>query len=167
MGEGPAHLLGETVGIGDLAQNVKLYRAHHPKIMKEKTFLLPGARSTLETLEASYRLGICSNKPVVYTRELIRHLNIHHYFEIVLGPGEIRKHKPDPEILLTAMQRMNLTKEQVLYVGDMTIDIQTARAAGVPVWVLPTGSHSREILEGANPDRILNGLDEIPALLPD
>jgi phosphoglycolate phosphatase len=49
----------------------------------------------------------------------------------------------------------------VLYVGDMTVDIQTARAAGVRVWVVPTGSDERGRLEAAQPDRLLRDLNEL------
>jgi phosphoglycolate phosphatase-like HAD superfamily hydrolase len=43
----------------------------------------------------------------------------------------------------------------------MDIDVQTGRAAGVAVWVVPTGSADRATLEAARPDRILMGLDEL------
>ena len=39
-----------------------------------------------------------------------------------------------------ALQRLAVTPPEALYVGDMTVDIDTARAAGVAVWVVPTGS---------------------------
>jgi phosphoglycolate phosphatase-like HAD superfamily hydrolase len=45
----------------------------------------------------------------------------------------------------------------------MTVDIETARAAGVAVWVVPTGSDSRAALEAARPDRMLESLHELIA----
>ena len=58
---------------------------------------------------------------------------------------------------------VRLTPEiaEALYVGDMTVDIQTARAAGVTVWVAPTGSDPRQALEEAGPDRLLGDLTEL------
>jgi phosphoglycolate phosphatase-like HAD superfamily hydrolase len=47
----------------------------------------------------------------------------------------------------------------------MTVDIQTARAAGVHVWSVPTGSDDRETLLAAHPDRLLRDLSEAAELL--
>jgi phosphoglycolate phosphatase-like HAD superfamily hydrolase len=47
----------------------------------------------------------------------------------------------------------------------MVVDIQTARAAGVRVWVVATGSDLAEALDRAGPDRRLAGLEELPGLL--
>jgi phosphoglycolate phosphatase-like HAD superfamily hydrolase len=61
---------------------------------------------------------------------------------------------------------LGLSPEAVLYVGDMTVDIETARAAGVAVWVVATGSDERGTLERARPDRLLGSLREMVAELP-
>ena len=66
---------------------------------------------------------------------------------------------------LAAMRRLNVGSAQTLYVGDMVVDIQTARAAGVPVWVVTTGSETPEALDQAAPDRRLESLAEILILL--
>jgi len=47
----------------------------------------------------------------------------------------------------------------------MTVDIETARAAGVRVWVVPTGSDELETLQRARPDRIVSGLSQLVTLL--
>jgi phosphoglycolate phosphatase-like HAD superfamily hydrolase len=46
------------------------------------------------------------------------------------------------------------------------VAVQTARAAGVRVWVVPTGSDDRAALEQAGPDRLLQDLEELARLLP-
>ena len=49
----------------------------------------------------------------------------------------------------------------------MTVDIDAARAAGLSVWVVPTGSNDIETLKQGKPDRILRGLSQIVELLPE
>ena len=56
---------------------------------------------------------------------------------------------------------------RLLYVGDMVVDVQTARGAGVTVWIVPTGSDDRDTLVAAKPDRMLADLAEIVKLLRD
>jgi phosphoglycolate phosphatase len=60
---------------------------------------------------------------------------------------------------------LGVIPEQALYVGDMDEDVQTARRAGVRVWVLPTGSYTRREVEAAGADRLLDRFaDLFPAL---
>jgi phosphoglycolate phosphatase len=168
VGRGPAHLLTETVGVGDSAANVEAYRAHHPTVMGRLTRLLPGAAEVLQGLKRrGVATGICSNKPAAFTRELVVTLGIAAWLDLLLGPEDVgRRHKPAPDMLIVAMQRLAVQAEQTVYVGDMGVDVQTARGAGVRAWVVPTGSDTPQALDAAGPDRRLNDLAEILALLP-
>lgn len=163
VGRGPDLLMDSTVGRGSLGRNVSLYRAHHPSVMREGTKLLPGVGEALRKLhERHLKLAVCSNKPVKFTRELLDWLGVADLFTVVLGPEDVPHPKPAPDMLLAAMRRLGLTADEVLYVGDMVVDIRTARAAGVTVWVVPTGSDERATLQAAEPDRLLNGFNELP-----
>ena len=163
VGRGPTHLLRETVGVGDPKANVEAYRVHHPGVIQSGTRWLPGALEMLRALHAlEIKLGICSNKPVAFTRLILAGYDYQPLFDVVLGP-EDGQHKPAPDILLCAMSRLCVTPEETLYIGDMTVDIETARAARVRVWVVPTGSDTVEALDAARPDRRLRDLNELAA----
>ena len=162
VGRGATQLLRDTVGVGDPKENAEAYKAHHPTVIRAGTRWLPGALEMLQTLHGQgVKLGICSNKPVAFTRIILAGFEYQPLFDVVLGPEDAGKHKPAPDILLCAMARLCVTPEETLYVGDMGIDIQTARAAGVRVWVVPTGSDTVEALDAAGPDRRLRDLDEL------
>jgi 2-phosphoglycolate phosphatase len=166
VGRGAAQLLEHTVGTGDPQANLAAYRAHHPSVLRSGTSLLPGAADTLRLLhQRGIRLGLCSNKPIAFTLELLTILNVAHFFDVVLGPENVRRPKPAPDMLQEARRRLDLPSSDILYVGDMTIDIQTARAAGITVWVVPTGSDEYDVLAQAKPDRLLHSLQELPALI--
>ncbi len=166
VGYGPGHLLAHTVGQGDPVANSAAYRAHHPTVMVPLTRLLPGAAETLTGLKhKGFLVGICSNKPVAFTRELVTALGVAGSLDVVLGPEDAGRHKPAPDILLLAMRRLGVQPAQTLYVGDMAVDIQTGRAAGVRVWVIATGSDTPETLDRSGPDRRLGTLREILDLL--
>jgi phosphoglycolate phosphatase len=162
VGRGPANLLSQTCPVGDMDANVAAYRAHHPSVLREGTRLLPGVRETLETLHGrGLRLAVCSNKLVEFTRQLLTILDIAHYFAVVLGPEDVARPKPAPDMLLAALERLHLSAAEVLYVGDMTVDIQTARGAGVRVWSVPTGSDAIDLLRAAKPDRLLHEFEDV------
>ncbi len=166
VGRGPTVLLRETVGVGDLRSNVEAYREHHPSVIQSGTRWLPGALEMLQALHAQgIQLGICSNKPIAFTRLILAGYTYQPLFDVVLGPEDAGRHKPAPDILRLAMARLCVTPEETLYVGDMTVDIQTARAAGVRVWVVPTGSDTVEALDAARPDRRVRDLHELAELV--
>lgn len=162
VGRGAAYLLEHTVPGVDVAVGQALYREHHPTVMRELTRLLPGATEAIAAIRASRRaVALCSNKPRLFSLELLDYLQLREQFDLVLGPEDVAHPKPAPDMLIEGLRRLGLTPDQALYVGDMSVDIQTARGAGVPVWVVPTGSESREVLQAAQPDRLLPDLFEL------
>jgi 2-phosphoglycolate phosphatase len=165
VGRGPAYLLKHTVGSTDLDKDMALYRAHHPSVLRSGTHLLPGVSETLDILKRSgLRLAVCSNKPRDFTRELLEALRLTSWIEVVIGPEDAARIKPAPDMLLAALQRLKVAPAEALYVGDMVVDLETARAAGVAVWVIPTGSDERSTLQAATPDRLLNEFRELASL---
>jgi phosphoglycolate phosphatase len=166
VGRGAARLLANTVPAGDPETNLAAWRAHHPLVMRSGTRLLPGAAEAVRGLHAAgLRLGVCSNKPVELTRQLLEYLGLADQLDVVLGPEDVPRPKPAPDMIREALGRFGLAPEAVLYVGDMVVDIETARAAGVRVWSVPTGSDTREALAAARPDRLLRDLFELCPLL--
>jgi phosphoglycolate phosphatase len=162
VGRGPVYLLEHTVPGGDVAADLALYRSHHPGVMYGLTRLLPGAANAVAVLKERGRLvGVCSNKPRVFTAQLLEHLRLGGLIDVVLGPEDVVRPKPAPDMLLAALERLRVSAGEALYVGDMVVDIETARAAGVCVWVVPTGSEERLRLEQARPDRLLRDLTEL------
>jgi phosphoglycolate phosphatase len=165
VGRGPDRLMKETVPGCDVATALARYRAHHPSVMRTGTRLLPGAAETLEALrQAGLRLAICSNKPRRYTVELVDYLGLTGRVDAILGPEDVPRPKPAPDMLLKALHQFGVPPAEALYVGDMAIDVQVARAAGVAVCVVPTGSDDRASLEAAGPDRLLDGLGDLPGI---
>jgi len=162
VGRGPAYLLEHTVPGTDLEVDMARYRQHHPSVLRSGTRLLPGVAETLPVLKkAGLHLGVCSNKPRDFTRQLLDYLGLAPWIEVVIGPEDAPRIKPAADMLLAALKQLNITAAEALYVGDMVVDIQTARAAGVAVWVIATGSDEALTLQAAKPDRLLQDFREI------
>ncbi|HEX3313545.1 MAG TPA: HAD family hydrolase, partial [Gemmataceae bacterium] len=129
VGLGAENLLEQTVPGTDIAIDLPRYREHHPTVMFDQTWLLPGALETLTTLRKRGRkVALCSNKPRIFTDRLLDRLDITPFFDAVLGPEDVPHPKPAPDMLLAALRRLELAANRVLYIGDMTVDIQTARS---------------------------------------
>jgi pyrophosphatase PpaX len=76
-------------------------------------------------------------------------------------------HKPDPEPLLLAVNRLGATPDQAVYVGDAIVDVQAARNAGMAAVAVTWGAGVREALEAMAPDVVAETVDDLrEALLP-
>jgi phosphoglycolate phosphatase len=168
VGLGLAQLMTDLVPNAPADAAVALYRQHHPTVMLAGTKLMPGVADAVATLAGrAYRLAVCSNKRVEFTRNLVEHLGLRSAVAEVLGPEDVDgRAKPDPAMLLEALRRLGDSPADAVYVGDMAVDVHAGRAAGVPVWLVLGGAAGRESAEESRPDRILGSFAEIPNLLP-
>jgi len=167
VGHGLQQLMASVVPGQPAEVTTAQYTEHHPRVMTSHTRLLPGVSHVLPILrERGIRLGVCSNKPVAFTQSLCESLGLTQYMEVITGPETCGHAKPNPAMLLYAAGALGASPVNTLYVGDMVVDIQTARAAGMSVYVVPTGSHSRETLLEAEPDRLMESMVELVQDLP-
>jgi len=167
VGHGLEHLIEKAVGAAHIPDGVRLFRETYATICESRTTILPQVRETVEELERrGYQMAIATNKPSYFARDILRTLEIDHLFAEVLGPNDVQRPKPDPEMLEIIMMRLGLGSEEVVYVGDMLIDIEVARNAGVSVYALPTGSATRETLLTGRPDRLLHKFSDLLTYLP-
>lgn len=131
-----------------------------------RTVPYPGVREGLEQLrEDGHRMGCVTNKPARFTEPLLETLGLRGFFEIVLGGDALPVRKPDPGPLLHAARTLGVPPERGLMVGDSISDVKAARAAGFAVVCVPYGYNHGEDIREADPDAVIDSLDELPALL--
>ena len=104
----------------------------------QKHILLdPEAPHVLHTLRRSKKLALVSNfDHPPHAHAVLSKLDLTSYFDSIVISGEIGIKKPDPRIFDTALERIRMIPEEVIYVGDTEDDTTAARAAGmVPVLI--------------------------------
>lgn len=92
--------------------------------------LNPGVPEMLEWLGMRYKLGIVSNRRMF---DILNHFRIARYFDVKVGALDVKNHKPHPEPLLLALERLEVLPDEAVYIGDARSDLETGRAAGIPV----------------------------------
>ena len=96
------------------------------------TAAYPNVITTLHALkEKEYRLGIVTNKPFDFVGPILEDLELHGVFEFWLGGDSLDKKKPDPLPLLHACEKMQVSVDQCVMVGDSRNDLLAARSAGM------------------------------------
>jgi 2-phosphoglycolate phosphatase len=168
VGYGLPHLMETLVPVASTAEAVARYRAHHKTAMLAGTQLMPGVAQTIpELARRGFRMAVCSNKRVEFTRQLVDALGLGPYFAAVLGPEDVGdRPKPDPAMLLEGLTRLKVSPAEAVYVGDMGVDVHTAKAAGVPAWLVLGGAAGHESATAAEPNRVLTGFADLLNLLP-
>lgn len=165
VGHGLEALMQKSLGSRRMQAGVDLFRQRYESICEARTRLLSGVRETISILHrGGIRMGVATNKPEPIARRLLTRLQIMPPIRAVRGPGGATPAKPDPAMLHAVLQGLGVDPCRALFVGDMPIDVEAARRAGLAVWVLSTGSSTGRELEAARPDRILSGFEELQSL---
>ena len=146
---------------------VRVYREHNEPLHAE----LQACEGILDVLpllrRRGVRLGIVTAKRLATVRlafEVISDLEP--AFDVVVGSDETERHKPHPEPILLALERLCAVPEDAAYVGDSPFDVQAAKAAGVHAVAVTWGRiHDEERLAREEPDAIVHTAEELVAAL--
>ena len=145
---------------------VTVYRAHNEPLHDELVCCAGMDEVLVRLKDEGRRLGIVTAKRRQTVELAFARIPIEHLFETVVGGDETKKHKPDPEPLLLALERLGAAPDDAVYVGDAPFDIKAAKAAGLySVGVSWGGIHGRERLEAEEPDALVDTTEELLGVL--
>ena len=146
----------------DVDELVRVYRAHNEPLHEELE-ACAGMEDVLVRLRAEgRRLGVVTAKRRSTVELAFARVPLAHLFETIVGGDETERHKPDPEPLLLAAERMGADPAETAYVGDSPFDVLAARAAGMYAIAVTWGRiHDRAKLEQAGPDAIIDTAAEL------
>jgi len=145
---------------------VTVYRAHNEPL-HETLECCAGMEALIARLHAEgRRLGVVTAKRRVTVELAFDRVPVGHFFDTVVGGDETERHKPDPEPLLLAAERLGADPATTAYVGDSPFDIRAAKAAGMHSIAVTWGRiHNRVRLEHERPDAIVDDAEQLLAAL--
>jgi phosphoglycolate phosphatase len=110
---------------------IQEYRLEYALTWPQHSRPYPGILEVLKELKkGGVKIAVLSNKSHEFTVEMIREL-LPVDFEVIQGAQPGVPVKPDPEPALMVLRALGLNPGEVLYVGDTSVDMETARAAGI------------------------------------
>jgi phosphoglycolate phosphatase len=149
----------------DLEQLFTLYLDHYVAHIADHSRPFPGLLAALDRLSAEgFRFAVCTNKLERLSVRLLDELKLSSRFEAICGQDTFGVPKPDPEMLRRTVLRAGGDPADAIMVGDSATDIDTARAAGMPVIAVDFG-YTETPVALLNPDRIISHFDDLPAAI--
>lgn len=166
VGWGDENLLKPFIHLKDLSRALRIYRRHHKTALLKGSRLFPNVKRLLLHLKnKGYKLAIASNRPTQFSAILIRYLGLRKYFDYVLCADVLKHAKPHPEILNLIRRRFRLKPQETMYVGDMTIDAQAGRRAGVKTVIVTGGSSESGEIRKEKPYRVIQRITALLKIL--
>lgn len=125
-----------------------------------------GILPLLDTLQAQgYMLAVASNKYQSSTEKLVKHYFPNINFVAVFGQREGINPKPDPTVVHDIISIAKVEPDEILYIGDSGVDMQTANNAGVDSCGVLWGFRPKEELEQFNPKYMVEKASQIDEIL--
>ena len=152
----------ERLTPNDVEGMITKYRTHNESHYDELVKEYDGVVETLHELHAmGIRLVIVSSKTHDNIVRGLHKLGVAQLFEYVIGADDVTHVKPHPEPIEKALQYLQLSKEEVIMVGDNSHDIEGGQNAGVKTAGVSWTIRGVEFLQTYNPDYMLAKMSDI------
>lgn len=109
-------------------EQTKLFGEYYDNNCISDISLYDGIKELLEEISEHFILSIATNASVEFARKMIKHLNIDHYFDYIIGANEVSTPKPHPEMLLNTVESLRIEIKHSILVGDSNKDKHAAEA---------------------------------------
>lgn len=141
------HFLERDLGADQASQSLEAAVQIRSGLQLElisETLLLPGVKELMASLKYSgYKLAVATMSSRAVVDSALEFHGIGPYFDRILTMDDVTKSKPDPEILIKAVDRLGGEVARALYVGDSSHDLEAALNLGMPFLLVDSGLYVR------------------------
>lgn len=138
-----------------------LFLDHYGENIPGRSLPYPGVIDALDRLAAAgFLVAVCTNKTEGFSRRLLDALDLSQRFAAICGQDTFAFRKPDPRHLFETIAMAGGDPDRAVMVGDSQTDIDTAKAAGIPVVAVDFGYTDRHVRE-FDPSKIISHFDEL------
>ena len=169
IGNGSHKLIERALAFAVLDFDAALQEAVHSEFLLEyakhngpETRVFDGARECLQHCKnIGKKMACVTNKPEHLATQLVSHLDMNQFFEIVIGGDTFPQRKPDPTALLFCCKKLGVDVSRTLMIGDSETDVRSARAANMKVLCVSYGYNHDGAISSTNPDWLVDDLREL------
>jgi phosphoglycolate phosphatase-like HAD superfamily hydrolase len=149
----------EMAALGDLIYRLGLGKGHKPFL------LIPGVRDALNRLKSQYKMSVVSARGGRSTQIFLDQFELMPLFVSVATAQTCEHTKPYPDPILWAAEQMEIPPKECLMIGDTTVDILAAKAAGAQSVGVLCGFGQEDELRKAGADLIIQSTSLLPRVL--
>ncbi len=104
--------------------------SRHRRQSSKEFLLVPGVDEMLKQLHGRYPMAVVSAREEQSTMAFLEQFDLVKYFDVIVTGLSAKHTKPYPDPVLFAAQKMNITPENCLMIGDTTVDMRAGKSAG-------------------------------------
>lgn len=141
---------------------VETYRKLFPEYEPSGTTIFDGVKETLSCLrDKGIRMAICTSRDNFSLDLIMQPRGLAEFFENRVTINDNLAHKPAPDMALCLMEKMGVSAEECIVVGDTTYDILMGNAAGCRTCAVTYGNHDRETIGTASPTYMIDAFSQL------
>jgi phosphoglycolate phosphatase len=153
--------MGDQAAEAELQEALEFFLEYYRDHDLDNTTLYPGVKEALDSLHAAgKKMAVLTNKPVRMSRHIVEGLGVGPCFFQVYGGNSFDFKKPNPIGIEALMREAGVDRAATLMVGDSSVDIQTARNAGVPCCGVTYGFQPESLADPA-PDILVDRMEQL------
>ncbi|MBL4711973.1 MAG: phosphoglycolate phosphatase [Gammaproteobacteria bacterium] len=148
------------------AKAIEIFRELYAVNTSVRSCLYDGVPEAMEFLKSTgVKIGCVTNKASEFTLPLLQDLGISDYFETILCGDMVERKKPDPLPLIMSAEKLSVSPEASLMIGDSMSDVNAARAANFSIICMSYGYNHGEDIRDYDPDAVIDTMTEIKDLV--
>jgi len=153
--------LGEEATELQVEEALEFFLEYYREHPLDFTRLYPGVRESLERLgQAGKQMAVLTNKPVRISRAILDGLGVQDFFFRIYGGNSFEFKKPHPVGVEALMRETGVGRDATLMVGDSSVDVETARNAGIACCGVTYGFQPESLADPA-PDRLVDRMEDL------
>ena len=153
--------LGEQATEVEVQEALEFFLEYYREHYLDYTILYPGVRESLDRLrDAGKQMAVLTNKPVRISNAILDGLQVGPHFFRVYGGNSFDFKKPNPIGVETLLRESGIPAKRALMIGDSSVDIHTARNAGIHSAGVTYGFQPETLVDPA-PDRLFDSMPEL------
>jgi phosphoglycolate phosphatase len=153
--------MGEQAAEAELQEALEFFLEYYSDHDLDFTTLYPGVEESLNRLlAAGKRMAVLTNKPVRMSRAIVQGLGVGGHFVQVYGGNSFEFKKPNPIGIETLMRETRTDRSRTMMIGDSSVDVQTARNAGVQCCGVTYGFQPETLADPA-PELVVDRMEDL------
>jgi phosphoglycolate phosphatase len=153
--------LGEQAAEPEVQEGLEFFLEYYGAHDLDHTTLYPGVRESLDRFRAAgIRMAVLTNKPVRMSRHIVEGLGVGGHFFRVYGGNSLDQKKPHPMGVEALLREAAVDRVNTMMVGDSSVDVLTARHAGIACCGVTYGFQPESLADPA-PDLLVDRMEEL------